>query len=158
MLALALAGPARADHGGEYGRWPVSSIRVLDGIAPTLARKSERRAWRAVRAGVLDAYAGAGFAFGVEPAAPCEGTPEPPTGSILVCRARGFGAGCCYAAHRWSSPGVIEAVRILTPPFGVLFCHELGHALGLGHRADGKGCMASVGGLPDAHDLEALAA
>lgn len=156
FVALSLIpDPALADHGGEWGTWEMREIRVLDSIGPSLKHKNAARLWRQDRREVFAEYSKAGFTFTFSPAPPCPPFPEVPgpSGSISLCRSRSNQQN--FASHV-KDGNTITAARVQTTPFQAFLCHELGHALGLGHQSVGSGCMASVGGLPDAHDLAEL--
>ncbi|MGH2691071.1 MAG: hypothetical protein ACRDHM_01040 [Actinomycetota bacterium] len=180
-LVLALPSPAVADHATRPHFHPGVVVTVIDEIAPNVEATIRRRRrvvarprseWRQSRDEVLTAYASAtGLTFSVveQPGSWYE---QPNTFEDAEAQYQGDGyirlarGPTAYATQKLDAGGHAVAGHLVTAeptqgyPYIGLLCHELGHVLGLDHRAGGCMDYADVTGyeLPDAHDLEALSA
>ena len=181
VVLSALPIPAVADHATQPHFQSGVVLTVIDEIAPRVEATIRRRRrvvarprgeWRAGRDEVLGAYSAAtGLTFSVVEQ---RGSwyEEPATFEEKEAQYQGEGyvrvalGPTPYATQKLDAGGhavaghLVAAVPTRDSPYIGLFCHELGHVLGLDHRAGGCMDYADVTGyeLPDAHDLEALSA
>lgn len=155
LAALAFAPAGRADHSLDY-HWGPRTLGISVHRGPHLADAAE---WAAYVWYVQDWPA----VYVAAKTHPCD---DPPIGVVTVCYAGGH-----QRTHIHVTVGrdghALKGVIHISPADaddgalrmrGIL-CHEIGHALGFGHRPDGDGCMLSANHqYPDQRDYAELQA
>ena len=157
-LAVVALGPVpqgRADHRLDY-HWGPQTLAISVHEGPWLRDAAQ---WAAYIWYVNDWPA----VYVARKTHPCD---DPPLGVVTVCYANGHDRthihvtvgrdGHAIKGVIHIAPGDADAGQVRMR--GIL-CHEIGHALGFGHRYDGDGCMRSANfQYPDERDYAELAA